>query len=93
MLTTPLCRRATRPRPFLLAGEQAIAEMDAAQLAEIVGEALAEPMTVTDCQATLLGGLDSSPMAGGVYKVAGTAVTLINANCEWTVVVKILRPP
>jgi hypothetical protein len=74
-------------------GAQAIAVMDVAQLEKIVCQAVAMPVTVTTWQVTLLGGLDSSPMAGGVYKVTGTAVTPANITCEWCVVAKILRSP
>jgi len=74
-------------------GKQAIAQMDIAQLENIVSYALAEPVTMTEWQVTLLGGLDSSPMAGGVYRVDGTAVTRTNISQNWCVVVKILRSP
>ncbi len=74
-------------------GEQAIAQMDEALLENMVSRLLARPVKVTDWQVTLLGGLDSSPMAGGVYKVAGTAVTPTNQTHVWCLVVKILRSP
>ncbi len=73
--------------------EQALAQLDAATLNTIVSQALAEPVTIVDWQVTLLGGLDSSPMAGGVYKLAGTAITPSNITQNWNVVVKILRSP
>ena len=55
------------------AGAEALTHMDVTQLGTIVSQSLAEPVTVTNWQVTLLGGLDSSPMAGGVYQVSGTA--------------------
>lgn len=83
------------------AAVEALAHMDVTQLEKIVSRSLAEPITVTDWQVTLLGGLDSSPMAGGVYKVTGTActeateaaVTSANQKRDWQIVVKILRSP
>ena len=51
-------------------GKQAIAEMDSEQLETVVSRALAESVTVTEWHITLLGELDDSPFAGGVYKVA-----------------------
>ena len=74
-------------------GKQAIAQMDVEQLEGIVSQALAEAVTVIDWQVTLLGGLDSSPLAGGVCLVAGTAVTPTHQTRDWRVVVKILRSP
>jgi hypothetical protein len=74
-------------------GKQAIAQMDVEQLEGIVSRALADSVTVTEWQITLLGGLDSSPFAGGVYKVKGQAVTSANQTRDWCVVVKILRSP
>ena len=74
-------------------GQQAIAQMDIEELESIVGQALVEPVSVTEWGITLLGGLDSSPFAGGVYKVAGQAVDNINQTHNWSVVVKILRSP
>ncbi|MCA9928511.1 MAG: phosphotransferase [Anaerolineales bacterium] len=74
-------------------GEQAIAQMDEALLENRAGQLLGRPLQVTDWQVTLLGGLDSSPMAGGVYKVAGTAVTAAKNSLDWCLVVKILRSP
>ena len=67
-------------KPF--AFEQALAGLSADQLAPIVSRLLAEPVQVTDWQVTLLGGLDSSPMAGGVYRLSGTAVTSSNVLCR-----------
>ncbi len=89
------------PKAEPMVGEQAIAHMDVAELENIVSGALAEPVTVTAWQVTLLGGLDSSPMAGGVYKVTGTAcpeqveaaVAPTNITRDWSVVAKILRSP
>lgn len=63
------------------------------ELAGIVNRALSEPVRVLAWQVSLLGGLDSSPLAGGVYRVWGTAVTHTNVTKEWSVVVKILRSP
>jgi hypothetical protein len=74
-------------------GKQAIVHMDVAELDSIVSQALAETVTVKNWQVTLLGGLDSSPFAGGVYLVAGTAVNAANQTRDWRVVVKILRSP
>ena len=74
-------------------GKQALAQMDPIHLAEIVGRALTDSVTVTVWQTTLLGGLDSSPFAGGVYKVSGQAVTANNRIRDWCIVVKILRSP
>ena len=74
-------------------GEQAIAQMDAAELTAVVSRALAEPVTVTAWQVKLLGGLDSSPMAAGVYEVSGTAVSASNTQQAWRVVVKVVRSP
>ncbi|HRQ42445.1 MAG TPA: hypothetical protein PLD25_31400 [Chloroflexota bacterium] len=73
--------------------EQAIAQIEAAQLTAIASRALAEPVTVTAWQVALLGGLDSSPLAAGVYQVWGTAVTAHNISRNWRVVAKILRSP
>jgi len=73
--------------------EQAVAQMDVAQLEIIVSQSVGEPVTVTVWQTALLGGLDSSPMAGGVYKVEGTAVTGTNHPYDFCFVVKILRSP
>ncbi len=81
------------PKAEPFAGEQAVAHMDPAELETIVSAALAAPAMVTDWQVTLLGGLDSSPMAGGVYKVAGTAVTPTHTSQKWSIAVKILRSP
>jgi hypothetical protein len=72
---------------------QAIAQMDMAQMEKIVCQTLGLPVTVTEWQVDLLGGLDSGPMAAGVYKVAGTAVTPANNSLDWHLVVKILRSP
>lgn len=77
--------------PF--AGEQAVVHMDLAELETIVSTALSAPARVTDWKVALLGGLDSSPMAGGVYKVAGTAVTPTHTSQNWSIAVKILRSP
>lgn len=74
-------------------GKQAIVQMDTNQLESIVSQALAEPITVTEWGITLLGGLDSSPFAGGVYKVTGQAVNAANQTRDWRIVVKILRSP
>ena len=74
-------------------GKQAIAQIDVAQIEDIVSQALAESVTVTEWQVTLLGGLGSSPFAGGVYQVAGQAVNAANQTQDWHVVVKILRSP
>lgn len=72
---------------------QAIAQMDMAQMEKIVCQMLGLPVTVTEWQVDLLGGLDSGPMAAGVYKVTGTAVTPANNSLDWRLVVKILRSP
>ncbi|MBE2220884.1 MAG: phosphotransferase [Anaerolineae bacterium] len=72
---------------------EALTHMDVKQLETIVSQSLAEPVIVTDWQVTLLGGLDSSPMAGGVYKMAGTAVSHTNHIHKWQVVIKVLRSP
>lgn len=74
-------------------GQQAIAQMAIEQLESIVGQALAESVTVTEWEITMLGGLDSSPFAGGVWLVAGTAVNHTHQTHNWRVVVKILRSP
>lgn len=74
-------------------GKQAISHMDVEQLEGIVSQALAEAVAVTEWQVTLLGGLDDSPFAGGVYKVEGQAVNAANQTRDWRVVVKILRSP
>ncbi|NJN55788.1 MAG: hypothetical protein HC804_14215, partial [Anaerolineae bacterium] len=74
-------------------GEQAVAQMDTSQLESIVSNSLAEPVTICDWQVTSLGGLDSSPMAGGVYRLEGTAVTRTHKTRNWCVVVKILCSP
>lgn len=74
-------------------GEQSIAQMDVTILESRVSQALSQPVTVTEWQVALLGGLDSSPMAGGVYKVMGTAVTPNNTSQSWCLVIKILRSP
>lgn len=74
-------------------GRQAIARMDVKQLEGIVSRSLADCVTVTKWQITLMGGLDSSPFAGGVYQVAGQAMTSTNQTRDWCVVVKILRSP
>ncbi|MEJ2750996.1 MAG: hypothetical protein P8183_24275, partial [Anaerolineae bacterium] len=83
------------------AAKQAIEQMDHRELGVIVSRALAEPVTVTDWQAALLGGLDSSPMAGGVYAVTGTAcaepaevaVSPNDIHCTWRIIVKRLCSP
>ena len=76
---------------------QAIAPIDVEALEIIVSRALAKPIEVLDWQVTLLGGLDSSPMAGGVYRVTGTACSKVADQLaithEWDVVVKVLRSP
>lgn len=74
-------------------GKQAIARMDVKQLEGIVSRALADCVTVTEWQTILMGGLDSSPFAGGVYKLDGQAVNAANLTRDWRVVVKILRSP
>ena len=68
-------------------GTHLIAHMDVTELTKIVCQAAAMPVTVTDWQVDMLGGLDSAPMAGGVYKVTGTAVTLANTSLDWCLVV------
>lgn len=73
--------------------EGTINHMDAGYLQPIVDRALGETVTVQDWQATLLGGLDSSPFAGGVYRVSGTAGTGMQRTRPWSVVVKVLRSP
>ena len=74
--------------------DQALRQLDVATLNTIVSQALDEVMIVSDWQAKLLGGLDSSPMGGGVYQVSGIAVSANSAQThEWNVVVKILRSP
>ncbi len=75
--------------------------MNTAELSGIVSRTLGKPVTVTDCQATLLGGLDSSPVAGGVYEVSGTAtsagsgqaVTTDDIAHNWRIVAKRLCSP
>ena len=74
-------------------GKKAIAQMAIEQLENIVSQALAEPVTVTEREIVLLGGLDSSPFAGGVYKLAGQAVNAAHQIQNWQIVVKILRSP
>ena len=72
-------------------GKQAIARMDVEELEIVVSKVFAKPVTVLDWQVTLLGGLDSSPFAGGVYRVDGTACT--DHTRSFCLVVKILRSP
>ncbi len=72
---------------------QQLQQIDVAELTPIVSRTLGESVIVQDWHVTLLGGLDSSPMAGGVYRMAGTAVTPTNTVQTWNVVVKILRSP
>ena len=72
---------------------QALAELDEAQLNEMVRRVMGTPVTVTAWQAQLLGGLDSSPIPGGVYKLTGTAVTPTHNSLDWCLVIKILRSP
>ncbi|MCA9916601.1 MAG: phosphotransferase [Anaerolineales bacterium] len=72
---------------------QALAELDEAQLNEMVRRVVGTPVTVTAWQAQLLGGLDSSPIPGGVFKLTGTAVTPTHNSLDWCLVVKILRSP
>lgn len=81
------------PQPESFTTGRAFANLDVELLNPIVSCVLSEPVTAVAWQVTLLGGLDSSPMAGGVYKVAGTAVTPANQSHNWCVVVKILRSP
>ena len=77
--------------------EQAIAQIDIEVLESIVSRALSQPIEVLNWQITLLGGLDSSPMAGGVYRLTGTARAKVAGQMpishEWDVVVKVLRSP
>lgn len=79
--------------PRLASAEPALRRLPLSDLAPIVSRALRRPVTVTSRSITLLGGLDSSPMAGGVYKVAGSADATDGATHPYTVVVKILRSP
>ena len=72
---------------------QQLQQMDVAELAPIVSQVLGQSVVISGWQVSLLGGLDSSPMAGGVYLMAGTAVIPNNATQNWHVVVKILRSP
>ena len=72
---------------------QQLQQMDAAELSAIVSRALGEQVRVERWQAILLGGLDSSLFAGGVYRVSGTAVAANNSQCDWAVFVKNLRSP
>ncbi|MCB0032732.1 MAG: phosphotransferase [Anaerolineales bacterium] len=72
---------------------ETLQQMDGQQLTHIVSRALSEPVTLAQWHVTLLGGLNSSPMAGGVYKLSGTAVTANHTPKKWCVVVKILRSP
>jgi hypothetical protein len=74
-------------------GKQTIAKMASEQLETVVSRALAESVTVTEWQISLLGELDDSPMTGGVYQVAGQAMNAANQTRDWRVVVKILRSP
>lgn len=73
--------------------EQRIKRMGAGRLAPIVSRSLGETVTVQEFQASPLGGLDSSPFAGGVYRICGTARTQSHEARTWSVVVKILRSP
>jgi hypothetical protein len=68
-------------------------QMDMAELNTIVSQVLGEQVSVQTWQATLLGGLDSSLIAGGVYRVQGTAVTANNSQRDWSSFVKYLRSP
>ena len=63
---------------------QHIQQTEPAELNVIVGRALGEPLKVTSWQTNLIGGLDSSPFAGGVYRVSGSAVTMNDGQRDWT---------
>ena len=74
-------------------GKRAIAQMVGTHLNEVVSQALTDSVMVTEWQISLLGGLDSSPFAGGVYKVSGQAISATDQTRDWRVIVKILRSP
>ncbi|MBK8900777.1 MAG: phosphotransferase [Anaerolineaceae bacterium] len=81
------------PETIARDGAQAIAQMEVVALEKIVYQAIDQPVTVKNWQVDLLGGLDSGPMANGVYKVTGTAVTAAQTSLDWCLVVKILCSP
>ena len=71
----------------------ALANLTAALLEEVVGRAKGQLVTIKTWRVNLLGGLDSSPFAGGVYRLDGPAVTTTGRNTDWTIVLKIVRSP
>ena len=76
-------------------------QVDMAELSAMVSQTLNEPVRVQTCKVEHLGGLDSSLLAGGVYRVGGTAVSTSSGQgisakeCQrdWAIFVKILRSP
>jgi hypothetical protein len=75
---------------------KAVDQMDATKLAEIVSQALDKSVTVPEWQVRMLSNADDStnPLAVGVYRVSGTAVTEANGSDHaWALILKILANP